>query len=90
MRFVERNHPIETWKKLFFATTLGCAALAIVMVQAQQTKPWFLGHITPRDYIEVQQLAARYPYALDRGTDNGKTYAALFTADGVFRGTQET
>jgi hypothetical protein len=74
------------WKKVFIATTLACALLAIVMVQAQQTKPWFLGHLTPRDYIEIQQLAARYPYALDRGTDNGKTYAALFTTDGVFQG----
>ena len=75
------------WMKVVIATTLACVALAIVMVQAQQqTKVWFLGHLTPRDYIEIQQLAARYPYALDRGTDNGKAYGALFTPDGVFQG----
>jgi len=78
---------MANWMKAVIATTLAGVVLAtIVVAQAQQTKPWFLGHLTPRDYIEIQQLAARYPYALDRGTDNGKTYAALFTPDGVFEG----
>lgn len=77
---------MANWMKAVIGMTLACVVLAIVVAQGQQTKPWFLGHLTPRDYIEIQQLAARYPYALDRGTDNGKTYAALFTADGVFTG----
>jgi hypothetical protein len=77
---------MANWMKFVIATTLTCVVLAIVVAQAQQTKPWFLGHLTPRDYIEIQQLAARYPYALDRGTDNGKAYGALFTRDGVFQG----
>jgi hypothetical protein len=77
------------WKKVLTATTLACGVLTIVAVQAQQKKVWSLGHLTPRDYIEIQQLVAHYPYALDRGTDHGRVYAALFTTDGVFQGNGE-
>jgi hypothetical protein len=41
--------------------------------------------LTAEDYIEIQQLVARYPYALDQNPDNGASYANLFTADAVFR-----
>ena len=41
--------------------------------------------LTAEDYIEIQQLVARYPYALDQNGDEGASYANLFTADGVFR-----
>ncbi len=37
------------------------------------------------DYIEIQQLVARYPYALDQNGDDGRSYAHLFTTDGTFR-----
>jgi hypothetical protein len=37
------------------------------------------------DYVEIQQLVSRYPFALDGDTDNGASYANLFTADAVFR-----
>jgi hypothetical protein len=37
------------------------------------------------DYIEIQQLVSRYPFALDEDSDNGASYASLFTADAVFR-----
>ena len=40
--------------------------------------------LTAMDYIEIQQLVARYPYALDGGLGRGAVYADLFTADGVF------
>jgi SnoaL-like domain len=40
--------------------------------------------MTAMDYIEIQQLVARYPYALDTHGDNGYMYANLFTADGTF------
>ena len=36
------------------------------------------------DYAEIHQLYARYPYAFDGGTNEGKDYADLFTADGTF------
>ncbi len=41
--------------------------------------------LAAEDYIAIQQLVSRYPYALDQNQDNGATYAALFTPDAVFR-----
>jgi hypothetical protein len=41
--------------------------------------------LTAEDYIEIQQLVARYPYALDQNPDEGVSYANLFTPDAVFR-----
>jgi uncharacterized protein (TIGR02246 family) len=40
--------------------------------------------LTPMDYIEIRQLAARYAYAVDTGAENGSVYASLFAPDGVF------
>jgi len=36
------------------------------------------------DYIEIQQLVARYPYAVDMHGGDGSAYAGLFTPDGSF------
>jgi hypothetical protein len=41
--------------------------------------------LTVDDYIEIQQLVSRYPYALDVDPDEGASYANLFTPDAVFR-----
>jgi hypothetical protein len=41
--------------------------------------------LTVEDYIEIQQLVSRYPYALDVDPDEGASYAKLFTPDAVFR-----
>jgi hypothetical protein len=41
--------------------------------------------LSAQDYVEIQQLVARYPYALDANGDEGKSYAGLFTPEGVFR-----
>jgi len=41
--------------------------------------------LTAEDYIEIQQLVARYPFALDQNPDEGLSYANLFTPDAVFR-----
>ncbi len=40
--------------------------------------------LTAADYIEIQQLAVRYTYALDTGADGGEMFAALFAPDGTF------
>ena len=40
--------------------------------------------LTAMDYIEIQQLLARYSFALDTGADNGYMYADLYVTDGVF------
>ena len=40
--------------------------------------------LTAADYVEIQQLIARYPYGLDTGADHGSLWAGLFTRDGTF------
>jgi len=41
--------------------------------------------LTVDDYLAIQQLVNRYPYALDVDPDEGASYANLFTPDAVFR-----
>ena len=57
-------------------------AIGLVVVHAQQRTA--SGALTSMDYIEIQQLVSRYPYALDTGAEGGYMYADLFTPDGVF------
>lgn len=40
--------------------------------------------LTAGDYVEIQQLVARYGFALDTGANNGYAYADLYTSDGAF------
>jgi hypothetical protein len=44
------------------------------------------GSLSPMDYIEIQQLVARYAYALDTGANNGYAYADLYADDATFIG----
>ena len=44
--------------------------------------------LTAMDYIEIQQLLARYSFALDTGADNGYMYADLYLPDGTFNQTK--
>ena len=50
-------------------------------LRAQTSKP---ARLTAADYVEIQQLVARYPYAVDMHGGDGSAYAALFTPDGSF------
>jgi hypothetical protein len=43
---------------------------------------------TSEDYVEIQQLVARYAFAFDTADNDGYTYADLFTADGTFNDTK--
>jgi len=40
--------------------------------------------LSPQDYIDIQQLTARYVYAVDHCTNSGYDYADLYAADGTF------
>ncbi|HEX4001327.1 MAG TPA: nuclear transport factor 2 family protein [Candidatus Acidoferrales bacterium] len=76
-------------KKVIAAVCI--AMLALVIAQQQRTakastRPMAL---TAQDYIEIQQLTARYGYAIDKCTNNGYDYADLYTPDGVFSVTDE-
>jgi hypothetical protein len=41
--------------------------------------------LTALDYIEIQQLVAKYARAIDTCSNNGYDYADLYTADGIFQ-----
>jgi hypothetical protein len=45
--------------------------------------------LTVLDYLQIQQLAYRYGWALDSGADKGFAYADLYTPDGIFTGTNQ-
>jgi hypothetical protein len=64
---------------LFLATA--AATSAAVPQVASATAPR-AARLTADDYMEIQQLYARYPHALDGNDPEG--YAALFTPDGSF------
>ena len=44
--------------------------------------------MTASDYIEIQQLLARYPYGLDTGQRKGQMWVDLFTPDATFNQSQ--
>jgi hypothetical protein len=68
-----------------FALGVGVLALAVVEAQDDTRKtPAKVTALTPLDYIEIRQLAARYGHAVDQGADNGYAYADLFAPDATF------
>jgi hypothetical protein len=65
---------------LMAALLVGVAGSSSARAQQKVTG----GTLTAADYVEIQQLVARYAYAVDTHSDNGYAYADLFTPDGVF------
>jgi len=61
--------------------TLVCPIGAQQSVPAPGAKPM---QLTALDYIEIQQLVAKYAEYIDTCSNNGYDYADLFTADGFF------
>src|SRR5579863_2527505 len=73
------------WKKA--VATICAGMLTLVIVQAQQKAASSSSKVmtlTAQDYIDIQQLVARYGYAIDKCTNSGYDYADLYTPDGVF------
>jgi hypothetical protein len=72
------------WKALvviaFLAASVGAGAQGAQTGAGGTRQPT----LTAMDYIEIQQLLARYSFALDTGADNGYMYADLYVPDGVF------
>jgi len=56
----------------------GCASETAAPVASAEPS------LTPEERIAIEQLVARYPYALDTGEDEGRVFANLFTEDGEF------
>src|SRR6187399_1279667 len=63
-------------------TVLVIGAAGSSLARAQQKVAG--GTLTAGDYVEIQQLVARYSYAVDTHADNGYAYADLFAPDGAF------
>jgi hypothetical protein len=71
------------WNRIAAATlaALCVAGSAGVHAQAPAAAPY---ELTALDYIEIEQLIARYARAIDSCSNNGYDYADLFTPDGAF------
>ena len=54
-------------------------ALPVSALAQQKVTP-----LTAMDYIEIQQLVAKYARYIDSCSNNGYDYADLYTADGIF------
>ena len=65
---------------------IAVASLVFVAASAQaQQAP----KLATQDYIDIQQLAARYAFLIDTCTNGGNDFADLFTPDGEFSVSQE-
>jgi hypothetical protein len=65
--------------------------LGVGVIQAQERSSASATNtvLTPQDYIDIQQLVARYAYEIDNCTNNGYDYADLYTADGWFSASRD-
>lgn len=66
---------------------LGAGVFTSDVAEAQDAAAKVSGHLTtltPLDYIEIRQLAARYGHAVDQGADDGYAYADLFAEGATF------
>jgi hypothetical protein len=67
--------------KSVLLVTIGLAvAGGLLAQQTGQPRP----SLNPQDYIDIEQLVARYVHAVDRCTNGGYDYADLYTDDGEF------
>jgi hypothetical protein len=72
---------------LSLALVLAAGVLTSAVTQAQSETKKASNHLmtlTPLDYVEIRQLAARYGHAVDQGADDGYAYADLFAPGATF------
>jgi hypothetical protein len=63
------------------SATLAVVAVLGVPAASVAQKPM---ELTALDYIQIQQLVAKYARAIDTCSNNGYDYADLYTPDGIF------
>lgn len=68
-------------RRLFAAFALSAILASPALAQKPAQKPI---ELTALDYIEIQQLVAKYARAIDTCSNNGYDYADLYTPDGIF------
>lgn len=73
-------------RSVLLALALGAIITAMTALNAQQQSASVArpAALTALDYLQIQQLVARYAYALDSGADAGRMYADLFAPGGGF------
>ena len=69
-----------TAKAIALTTALLICTAAHAQQRASSAGPTAL---TTQDYIDIQQLAARYAFAIDVCTNGGADFADLFVDEGV-------
>ena len=72
------------WNVLAVVGVVAVAGVVTLASLSAQQKTARSAAFTPQDYIDIQQLVARYPYTFDGGLAKGAAYADLFTSDGAF------
>jgi hypothetical protein len=72
------------WKRIAFVVLIALCAAASHTASAQSRSAAAPRALTALDYIEIQQLVAKYARAIDTCSNNGYDYADLFTPDGAF------
>ncbi|MEP7310356.1 MAG: nuclear transport factor 2 family protein [Acidobacteriota bacterium] len=82
---VTKDGLLLDWKTLIvIALSLGVLTLVAVQAQQRTTRTPPVPTLTAADYLQIQQLVARYSYALDTGANDGFDYADLFAPGGSF------
>jgi hypothetical protein len=71
-------------KSLAFLVLIAVCAVTFQIAAAQSPPASRPRELTALDYIEIQQLVAKYAKAIDTCSNNGYDYADLFTPDGAF------
>jgi len=67
------------------AVSIGSFTYATYAVTYAQRSSSEVPALTAADYVEIQQLVARYGFALDTGADNGYMLADMFAPGGSER-----
>jgi hypothetical protein len=71
---------MKRWSAIAILTAV-CVLVVAPVIGAQDK----LAHLSTQDYVDLQQLYARYNMAIDSG--DAEAWAATFTPDGVFNNT---
>lgn len=71
-------------RRIIVAVGLLIATAGVGLALAQQRSAAKVTTLSMQDYIDIQQLYARYAHAIDSGARNGQTWAETFTLDGTF------
>ena len=66
------------------ATMCACTAASQGTATEASQAATEAGSLTAQDYIDIRQLIDGYSHILDNCTNNGNTYADLFTSDATF------